>query len=719
MESKIPGHWLWFSCLNLYREKTFFRANCEVFRWVLLLWMPVATVLVSCDTDPEAEVPQFAEEPDADPAEPPQPTEEPDAEIRLRPDRNERPVENPPAVWQTCNAVLDTCLLPFPSSVFARPDATSKTGYTLEVSETASFGDVWPRLVGNGHDGFSALSPIVTWSRHGWNEGDVDLTWEQTLSSDAAVRLVDVDAISDTYGRSIPFRTEIYASKEEGGGSLLIVTPLVPLKMGGRYAVVITDAVRDAQGRPLEATGSMAQLLAERAPSSASLEPLWQYYDDLVWLAESVLGIARANIVQLWDFPVRSTQSTTSTMRAMAQHNETWARDVATPPQITGESPVMDGETGEIIATRYDFTLELPIWRADRRSPVDRDENGVPVVNRVETHRGILVIADSATPENPAVPLLFGHGLVGDAEGMVTTFAHADMLLDSGPYALFFFDWDSHGTRGSSLSDLGALVTQLNAQGFAGLLLQSAADSIVFSHAATHFGPVGERGEIIAQDRGLGYVGTSMGGLIGLLSASLHDRFSAVVCAAPGVGVANILRGGQIVELLALRPILGDLFAGETAQGLPMDLSVETAILMSQVGFDEGDPGIFARHIYEDRWPESGEAPHILLLESIGDGIMPNFTTETLARTLELPLVAPALVSVPGLEVVQAPTGGNPTAGMTQHRVAVGVAAHQVISSRPPRLQARDFLYSFWDDVPENDGDIRYHCPENNCDLVP
>ena len=49
----------------------------------------------------------------------------------------------------------------------------------------------------------------------------------------------------------------------------------------------------------------------------------------------------------------------------------------------------------------------------------------------------------------------------------------------------------------------------------------------------------------------------------------------------------------------------------------------------------------------------------------------------------------------------------------------VGVAAHQVISSRPPRFQARDFLYSFFDEDPANDGEIRYHCPEDNCDLVP
>jgi hypothetical protein len=120
----------------------------------------------------------------------------------------------------------------------------------------------------------------------------------------------------------------------------------------------------------------------------------------------------------------------------------------------------------------------------------------------------------------------------------------------------------------------------------------------------------------------------------------------------------------------------------------------------TQAIVDPGDPANFARFTITEPLPgvEGWRPLDILLQEVANDTIVPNSSTEILARALGLPLVGPSTHEVPGLSKVAAPVTGNlpagSTGGLTQFAVIDGKLAEHgdLIHSTEGRKQYVEFF---------------------------
>ena len=612
-----------------------------------------------------------------------------------------RPTENPPPVGGECNVITDVCVLPFPSSRLTRPEPSSPTGFAVELSDAADFADHWATLSPRLHDGFSPASMISTWLPLGGDRDTLPPSYLASLEPDSTIQLVVADATSDRYGERWPFAAELVNSSETGA-NLLVITPLRALEPASRYAVVVTDALLTVSGTTPVANDTMASLLS--GTRSTELPELWDYYRDLVRLVDAELGVDPAHVVQLWDFHTATRESITSDLDAIAAGTRAWIAD---------EQPVatVDPPTSFEGHARFAFRFDVPKWHEDRDAPLHRDADGVPTPVGVLILEGVLLVPRTATPENPAVPILFGHALSATANQGASFMAELD--LDAGPYAAASIDWDLHGRRGSGLPAIIGLAGGLNTPAFAAAMLQSAADTLVLTHVLRGLSDLPERGDVLRAAPVL-FLGQSLGALVGGLAVVVNDDLDAAVLNVGGGSYSQILRDGEVIDIVGMREVIEARIEADPPEDLPNDIAYGLALVMSQLGLDAGDPLTFAHRLSSPRADGSARAP-VLLQWSEKDGVVPNRATETYARTAGLALVTPSVQGVAGLAVAAAPTCGAPGGGLSQFSVSdSGFTAHLALSEEVVQEQVWRWFGSFVNDDPEDDGDIAYDatpCP--------
>jgi pimeloyl-ACP methyl ester carboxylesterase len=588
------------------------------------------------------------------------------------------------------------CLLPWPNSAFEAPAPERPTGRRVEVDAVAAgLEGIWPRLYRRSADGASPVGALVTVV-----EGEVD---PATLPADpmgveteaeAAVALFVADVEADDFGARVPVRVEARASPD-GAQTLLLITPWVALRASTRHAVVVTSGLRAPGG---------AELPDSIALGEADASDLAPVTGDLVAVAAAA-GFPRSQLKQVWDFTVRSPSDVVADLDSMVETAQP-ASAAALELQPVARAPGPNG------AERFDFTFSSLRWRADRDAVIARDAEGRPTPVGLEPLRAILVLPASATPENPAQPILFGHGLSASAELMYTQLVPL-LDLDAGPYALLLVDWDLHGSRGAGLPDILAISGALNATAFAHSLLQSASDERRARAALEALGGDGPEAARILSERvgAIGstpatYLGQSLGSMIGILSHGAGDPPPAAVYNVGGGGLATILRTGEVTQRLGIRESIEATVAAEPVAGLAPALAVDVLLSVSQIALDLGDP---TTHVAARR--DLGQPlahPHLIQM-SIGDGIVPNVCTETLARTLGSTLLTPALRPVAGLAEVEAPVDGG--ALLSQFLTSdMGFQAHIALNVGPAQAQALEFLAT---------GRATYDCGGGPCDLLP
>jgi hypothetical protein len=630
-----------------------------------------------------------------------------------RPEANQAPVTRP------CNVIGDVCILPYPSSVFSVTDPATPTGVRVAIPQEAAYAG-FPVDGFNTRDGFPPSTGIVTRFAEGVRADGLPSpedrvgAYAASLASNAPILLANADPLSPHYGDRIPYFAEVIESEDDPSEALLVITPLTPLHPASRIAVIVTDGVRDPTGAPVTPSDTMSALLGDDRPEG-ELGALWDYYRDLRYLAERELGLRRAAIVQMWDFPTRSEEDTSADLLVMRDEVTAWLED--NPPN----SIIVDTAEGPRQGTtRYDFEYANPIFRATWDGALERDAAGRPTIVRTDTLRGILVVPDAAT--GPLLPLVFGHGFGQSATGMLSLTGALDLM--EGPYALALFDWDLHGQRGAGASAFIDLISPDTLEALAGVFQQSAVDELVLAAAVRALNDTGALSGRIDTDGHL-YAGVSMGAVFGTVVTAIDPAIRASVLNVGGGGIINIVRFSTLFADLGVRDIFLDLVSepGASATGLPADLDAEILLLVAQFAVDDGDSINYGRHLIGDRFPHMpADAPPIILQESLGDSVVPNFTTEALARAASLPFIEPAIIDVPGLDTATAPTLGAPRHGLTQFRVYPdGLAAHIALAHQAVQRQLLDLFASVADGDPDTDGNITYPCAtdDGSCDLMP
>jgi hypothetical protein len=311
---------------------------------------------------------------------------------------------------------------------------------------------------------------------------------------------------------------------------------------------------------------------------------------------------------------------------------------------------------------------ELGVWKA----AFVADPSAAPVAPL----RFVLSIPNGTKPAGGWPTVVSAHGLGGrniPVNGDPDSYCleHAQLLATKG-LACIGIDAPSHGTRGNlfdffEVENLAAIRDKFREMSFDLLQLCRAAPSIDVD---------GDGQGDLAPD--LGFLGNSLGGIMGSAFVPIAPRIKYAVLNVPGAGLSNILVSDDIrdrIGLLIIAKTDGSFDTLEYYSSFMIFRAVAQAFL------EPADPINFAAALPAER--------AVLVQEGVGDIVIPNFTTENLASAMKLTVPTANIVGTAPLQVLcrEDPAKYLPPAE------AMIFNGHNVFGSfAPVRSQAMKFL---------------------------
>ncbi len=265
------------------------------------------------------------------------------------------------------------------------------------------------------------------------------------------------------------------------------------------------------------------------------------------------------------------------------------------------------------------------------------------------TRQFVLALPNPATIPMPAsgYPIVVaGHGLGGGNSlhengngGPDPTFclSKAEWLAQAG-FGCIGIDAPSHQSRGSSLEffDLQDLTVTRD------YFREMAFDMMQVMRIAASW-PAGLDGATIDPTR-LGYLGESLGGIMGATFVSLDPRVTGGVLLVPGGGLSTIIGSPSIESSLGLL-IAGNLGVSLFGANGGIDPNFQEFLpvvqTVGQVILESGDPIDYAQTLDPKK--------HFLLIEGLNDQTIPNEATDDLAAAFGIPALDAAASASGGI----------------------------------------------------------------------
>ncbi|KPK53228.1 MAG: hypothetical protein AMJ63_07145, partial [Myxococcales bacterium SG8_38_1] len=354
-----------------------------------------------------------------------------------------------------CDSLVpEFCGYPFPSNVYTIEDDTTVTG--RKVAFGAQFLQNNDSTPWDYSDGFSAGTPILTYLPGATDAvfgGVTDI--DQSLSATSPTLLLDAET-----GELVPHfaQIDVQALQEPGirpDQVSSMLRPVVRLRDNARYIVAFRN-VTDGDSNVIPASAEFAALRDGTASDDESIEARRNLYEDIFAKIEAK-GWSRDEIQIAWDFNTASDENNTRWLLHM--------RDTAFElieadggVKYTIDSVEEDYDPTNI-AFRIFGTFKVPLFMSspEAGSLLLLDENEMPRVNEEQPWADIpfeVLIPSSATAQNPAATIEYGHGLFGEKEQIES--GHFRSFMNEYNYAFFGTD-----LQGMSDSDYGVVVDAL------------------------------------------------------------------------------------------------------------------------------------------------------------------------------------------------------------------------------------------------------------------
>jgi dienelactone hydrolase len=512
----------------------------------------------------------------------------------------------------------------FPDPLHTVEDRGSPTGLRLSVDPSrAPWVEDLPELMRGLVDalptatGFGRLGAMVL--RFTDDFGELP---DGTLP-DQPLRIVDL-------GDGVPVDVPYTATKSEDG-TQVVLQPLRPMRAGTPHALLLTREHRAADGQCVSPSPVMRGLMDGTLEEPRLRRFVPQYQNLLTQLQADP------------DDLVLAAPFTTNDDRDILSGV---ADDVATRTWGWSQDPVCsdDGESmrceAKFIAQDYRRAGGLLQTRPWQSWEV----------------RATIWLPKSPGPHAWAV---YGHGIGGHR-------GEGDMLADRVArhgIAVAALDAMHHGTHPSNdAEDMDALAflgINLDAGRLDGVQMrasfdQTTAEKLQLVELLRQHPDVDGDGAADLDPERLGYVGVSLGGLLGP-SFLAHTPTRA---AALPVAGGYLLKFATDMQLIAGISELFRVMLGS-------DEAFDRFLAVGQSAVDGSDPAVWAAHVLHDR-VDGREPPHLLLPVAAQDEVVPPSTGQALARAFGLPHVAPVVEQVPLLDqVVTAPVSANLAAQWT------------------------------------------------------
>lgn len=563
--------------------------------------------------------------------------------------------ENTSGIPSECNPLGgEGCMLPWPSATYLKTDATSVTGFRLNIPVEAmptneDLVTVEPGPI-NRYDGFTMSGPMLVAFPTGVSTAGLPSfkNPDESLAATSPIVLVAIET-----GERAPFFAEVDQNTLDVTKRDLIIRPLARLKPATRYVVAIRKAVKAADGSDLPLSPGFAALIAGTDfphPRFAEIQKRWPSIE--AGLAN--VGVDKSDLVLAWDFVTASDEFMRGDLTTM--------RDTALPAIGTNGAHLSFAITATEpnIATtnkRYLGTYKSPDFlTAGETDPsiLRRGADGMPEMQGMRDARFAAIIPKCVeTMPLPRPTIIFGHGLFGSAKEYLSDDFVGDLAND---HCFIIIAGDFIGLTSRQLQLAPLAVNDMNrGTQISEKLAQSVIDFISLENLAR--GPMATsneftfNGQAVIDPTRIFYVGGSLGGIMGNTFMSYDPNITRGVLAVPG-GVWSML----LERSAAWFALLG------AAQGSYKDPAVYQ-LVVAFLGFamEPYDPITTAAHVIKDPMFAGQAAKEILIWYSLGDSLVTNISTEMVAREMGIKVLAPSVKSPWGLTPVPGPL----TSGVT------------------------------------------------------
>jgi dienelactone hydrolase len=527
---------------------------------------------------------------------------------------------------QVYGAELDEIEL-WPDFAATIADDTSPTGRRIEMSaERVPWLAHMAALVQegmaqmDGASGFATLGGIVVRFEAPIAEPPSGVA--ASTSSESLI-FVDLDA-------EVPTRIAFEAQLSNGGRDL-VLWPMWPLVAGHRHAVIVTRAFGDVEGGELCAAELTRAILDGGADSR---------FDETTdaWLdALDALGVSRDDVAAITVFDA---QNDFGILEAAGADARTRDVDLTRVGDCVTEERWVRCETTSTIADYRDdravFDADVDaLWTVPTTFWLPRD-----------------VVA-------PAPLIMFGHGLGG---GRGSGRQVAEQLVGEG-FAVMAADALEHGDHPSAAGDdpettslrflgIDLDTIRLDARALRGSFEQTPLDRLQLLNAALSHPDIDGDGLDDIDITRVGYIGESLGGLLGPLLIALSADIDAAVLYIAGGRLVTFATDTENVD--DYLPIIYRLVGGEAG--------FHRLVPVLQSVVDTADPSAWATRLRER--PSGGATPSVAMIVALEDEVVPPACARSMARAMRLTQAQTVVEEVDGLEVAEAiPLVGNEADG--------------------------------------------------------
>lgn len=439
----------------------------------------------------------------------------------------------------------------------------------------------------------------------------------------------------DDPAQLVPTRVEA-VTPEVSGDYAIEIGPMIPLAPKTDYVYVVTNDVIDADGNRLRATPLLTDLLCNGVGAADPMAAWRASLQPALTMLEEDYRVGCDDIAMI---DVFVTQPTTDDLVAIRNLFDDQVLPYADP--VLENSPVPNLVTGvfeegtpefeQLVGSPTSDTIRAVVvgsfpsyefrgaGRVFDRARISGDV--VPPIVNLDFY----VAFPKAPPPPGGYPLvIYGHGLSRSGADAITT---ANSFPDL-PMVWAGISAVSHGRRGNFLAFFNLANVLATRDNFRQTIVDFMQFQRMIRHTADPLFADIDRGRIE-------YYGISLGGILGTLYMGIESDVRVGLLNVPGGGLPNILSGSEVIGNL-INPLIS-LSLGISVSDPIFPIVQRLFLQLAQWTLDPGDPISTAPFLLG---PETvpGVPPKTLLMQiGVTDSIVPNNTSEDLARAMGIP----------------------------------------------------------------------------------
>ncbi len=541
------------------------------------------------------------------------------------------------------------CITPWPSNLYTTADSTSATGIRIDVPmgalPTNADGYAIDPVVINDFDGFSVAAPILYSYDQGIDGSNLvpNSRFEDSITDASPTTIINMS----TGERVVHFAELDIREKELFGRQALYMRPAVRLEPKTRYAVAIRKTLKARDGSEIPVSDGFAAVLSGKSTKHERFETYRADLDEALTAVESA-GIPRDELLVAWDFTTGSDERIRRDLTAA--RDKTLADSGVDGANLSYVLDEDDPNHNEVFR-RVHGTFKVPTFLSHGAAfrggvTVLRDSEGLPTTDGMHDVGFSALIPHCARDSAEKVGIIvYGHGLFGDeyqaSGGSTRPLAGQMCSIVIGTIM-----------RGMSERDVPSVLLTLNdfnrADQIFDVLIQGIMNHIALVQAIR--GPMAktlfvdsEGGPILDIDN-ISYYGLSQGHIFGTTVTAYDPHIKRAVL---GVGGANY---SMMLERSLDWPTYRTVVIGAYVD----PLSVAIILNLMQTRWDTTEPTNVVSDLPGN--PIPGTPPKEFLLHmAVGDDEVPNISTEYQARTMGIPVLAPAVYKPYGIDEVAGP----------------------------------------------------------------